>query len=162
MKKERRSKVVSILTFILIFLIIVIALFFTNKKKIAILISHLSHKNELKFVEQFLNDFKNNDLDNLRKYFLEERNIEILKILKHYDKDLQKRNYYIEVISSYLYDDEKKKSIKRSDWAGVQLSTKKNGKKLRWIDVFIVKRNGKYYIEHFQVSEHFPRPPNQY
>lgn len=160
--KKRYSKFFSIAKYTLLSLFVLLIIAFAFRKNIWISISHLSHKNELRFVKEFLFDLNNNEIDKLRKYFLNDRNIKILKLLIQYDNNLQNRNYYIGGIISELYDDKEKKYIKRSDWASIDLYTKENGKKLNWIEIFIIKKNGKYYIDHFQISEHFPRPPNEH
>jgi hypothetical protein len=41
------------------------------KKDLSILITHFSHKSEIRFIKTFLKDFKTKDIENLREYFLE-------------------------------------------------------------------------------------------
>ena len=79
-------------------------------------------------------------------------------------KDLQKRGYLIEEIISTLYDDEKKKSIKRNDWASITLATEEEGKILSWMFISIKKKEGKYYIVGIQISKNFPcaQIPDEY
>ncbi len=153
MKKEKRSKITRIFTFILMFLIITIVIFFSNREKIIILISHLSHKNELRFVEQFLNDFKKYEFENpnVKKYFLDDEAPKLLEMMIYYDNNLQKRDYIIGTIAS--------NENYPNDFL-VSLATKEKGKILDWIQIIMIKKSGKYYVKKFQLMENFPGPPN--
>lgn len=132
-------------------------------KDIFIMITHLSHKNEMIFIKTFLKDFKNKDIENLRGYFLNEKNnIRVLKFMKMHDKNLQERIYYIdEFLPCYRLDKKTFKDVKVKNKSCVILSTIEKGKILNWIEIFIIKENDMYFIEHFQISEYFPRPPNE-
>jgi hypothetical protein len=95
------------------------------KKDIFILITHLSYKSELSFTKKFLEDFKDNNSEKLRGYFLNEKLImRQLKFMKMYDKQLHTRIYYIdEFLLCYRFDEITRKSIKIKEECCVKIST---------------------------------------
>ncbi len=164
MKIKKSSKFFRICKYTFLSMLLLALLLFVFKKDIFILITHLSYKSELSFTKKFLKDFKDNNSEKLRGYFLNEKLIvRQLKFMKMYDKQLHTRIYYIdEFLLCYRFDEITRKSIKIKDEFCVKISTRENGKRLDWIEIYIIKKNGKYYIDHFQISEHFPRPPNEH
>jgi hypothetical protein len=163
MNNKRRGKFFVTLKYAVISISLLMLLLLAFKKDLLILITHLSHKNEIRFIKTFLKDFKTKDIENLREYFLDEKiNMRALKFMNIYDKHLKTRNYFLdEFVSCYRDDKKTRKLLKIKDKCCIKLSTLENGKKLDWIEIFIIKKNSKYYIEHFQISEYFPRPPNE-
>jgi hypothetical protein len=165
MNNKRSGKVSDILKYAFLSIILLVLLLLAFKKDLLILITHLSHKNEIRFTKTFLKDFKTKDIENLREYFLKERErntMRALKFMKMYDKQLQTRIYFIgEFFTVSEYNEKAGKEILRKDLFGFELSTMENGIRLHWIDIFIIKKKNKYYIESFQISEYFPRPPNE-
>lgn len=147
--KSKSCKIFFGLMYTLIFLFVICILIYFNRECLGLFISKFLHKQEIAFVKNFLHDFKNNDLENLREYFLNSRPIEVLKNLRNYDRDLQKRDYFIEGIATN-HDGEKTSLIK--------LSTNENGKRLSWIELVIIYRNERYYIFKVQISINFPQP----
>lgn len=165
MNKKKSRKFFVILKYAIISISLLVLLLLAFKKDLLILITHLSHKSEISFIETFLKDFKTKDIENLREYFLGERERNIMKALKFmkmYDKQLQTRIYFIgEFFTVSEYNEKVGKEILRKDLFGFELSTMENGIIRHWIDIFIIKKNSNYYIDHFQISEYFPRPPNE-
>lgn len=148
-KRSKSCKVFFGLMYTLIFLLVICILIYFNREALGLFISKFLHKKEIDFVKNFLHDFKNTDLDNLREYFLNYRTIEVLKNLRNYDHDLQKRDYFIEEIATN--DDGDKTSF-------IKLSTNENGKRLSWIELVIIYRKDRYYILKVQISINFPQP----
>lgn len=76
-----------------------------------------------------------------------------------YDPQLQTRPYFIDEILS-VYEGERELR-KVEGFFGICLSTIENGRRLGWIEIYIIKKGNKYYIDHFQITSNFPRPPNE-
>jgi len=163
MNNKRSGKFFVILKYAIISISLLVLLLLAFKKDILILITHLSHQDEIRFIKTFLKDFKTKDIENLREYFLDEKiNMRALKFMKIYDKQLQTRIYFIgEFFTVSEYNEKAGKDILRKDLFGFELSTMRNGIIRHWIDILIIKKNDKYYINNFLISEYFPRPPNE-